>query len=94
MQEHEKDNQIMAELFPIFAQLQEAHNASSTGKPSRHLFAVLDVLTPKLNAALDFFEHHLTHEENRLSPVLRKNLNIPAMRETVQEVCIPKLFFF
>lgn len=86
MQEHEKDKQLTAELVPLFEQLSAALAAAGSSRASPEVDAALAALAPRLTFALDFFEHHLTHEENRLSPVLRKNLNVPMMRETIQQV--------
>lgn len=63
----------------------------SVGTVSKAVMSALSALKPKLKGALEFFEHHLTHEENRLSPALRKNLNVPMSRETLQEVWRPFL---
>lgn len=90
MQEHEKDKQLTAELVPLFEQLSAALAAAGSGRASPEVDAALTALAPRLTFALDFFEHHLAHEENRLSPVLRKNLNVPMMRETIQQVRRPR----
>lgn len=86
LQEHELDKKHMVALNVLFAAVRSAHEASQGGIPSEPLLTALSALRPKLTEALDFFDRHLTHEEDRLSPVLRKNLNIPRMRSTIQEV--------
>lgn len=88
MQEHHEDERQVAELTPHINALADAlaHDTSST-EPSEPAKAALATLQPLMEAHLEYVLMHLRHEEDELSPLLRKSLSITSMRDIVRQVC-------
>jgi len=89
-QEHKQDERLTEELLPLIAALRAAAPPLTKAADSRaagaEAAAALSALGPKLTHLLEFFETHLQHEEDRLSPIMRKNKSLRSMRVTLQQV--------
>ena len=89
IQEHAEDCRQLEGIKPHIADLRsalaKALNDRSAPVPEAAVFSAT-TLQPLVNHHLDFMLDHLRHEENRLSPCLRKNLSVMAMREVVNKV--------
>jgi hypothetical protein len=89
LQEHEEDERQVAEMQPHLQALRAA--LADVPMDANELPAAaaqaIAMLSPLMDANLAFMLKHLKHEEDRLSPPLKKNLSIKTMREVVEEVC-------
>ena len=82
LQEHREDERNQAEIAPHISALRDAL-AAGDDAAARAAVAALQRLVP---AHLAFELRHLRHEEDHLSPLLRKNLSHKELRAVIGKV--------
>ena len=85
--EHKEDERQVAEIGPHIVDLAGAVGASG-GELSDSRRMAVAALEPLMACHLDFVLRHLRHEEDKFSPLLRKNFAAKTLREVVRKVCI------